>query len=81
MDVLVGKANGAGVARPCSPSPPQASQVCVALGRFKRHGEEKSAARLPALIFPSCKAEADHEPRFHPVRGPLRNARPFMFLC
>lgn len=62
MDVLVGKANGAGTAWPGSPSPPQVRWVCVTSGRSRRYWEEKSAATLPACVFPSCKAEADHEP-------------------
>lgn len=41
---------------------PGESGLCGFGYRCKRHREEKSAARLPALVFPSCKAEADREP-------------------
>lgn len=48
MDVLVCKGNGAAMAWPCFPGE---SGLCGFGYRCKRHREEKSAARLPALVF------------------------------
>lgn len=47
---------------PCSSNPLQESQVWVALGRFNNTGKKKSSSCLPALIFPSSKADADPKP-------------------